>query len=278
MTNRPHAACIIGWPATHSRSPQIHGYWLKQYGIDGAYGRESIAPEAFPAFIADLAAHGYVGANVTMPHKEAALRGSEPDEKAAAIGAVNTLWLDDVRLRGTNTDGDGFIANLDACVPGWDGVLDSAVVIGAGGSARSIVYALLKRPIGRIHVVNRTAERAGTFRDAFGTRVHPAPWDTLLSVLKGTGLIINTAALGNTGNPPLDLDLAGVADNAVVADINYVPLVTMVLAAAQKRGLRTIDGLGMLLHQAVPGFALWFGVRPEVTPELRAFIEADLAT
>jgi shikimate dehydrogenase len=277
MTELSRAACIIGWPATQSRSPQIHGHWLKQYGIDGEYRRESIAPEAFPAFISDLSGHGYVGANATMPHKEAALRGSEPDEKAAAIGAVNTLWIDGGRLRGTNTDGDGFVANLDDCVPGWDRVLDSAMVIGAGGSARSIVYALLKRPIGRIHVVNRTAERAGTFRDAFGTRVHPAPWDTLPSVLNGAGLIINTAALGNKGNPPLDLDLAGVADDAVVADINYVPLLTTVLTAAQKRGLRTVDGLGMLLHQAVPGFALWFGVRPEVTPELRAFIEADLA-
>lgn len=277
MNTSTRAACIIGWPADHSRSPQIHGYWLKQYTIDGAYRRESIPPEAFPAFIADLPSHGYAGANVTMPHKEAALRGSEPDDKAAAIGAVNTLWLDDGKLRGTSTDGDGFIGNLDACVPGWDHALANAVVLGAGGSARSIVHALLERPIERIHVINRTLERAESFRQAFGTRVHTAGWDALPRVFQDAGLVINTAALGNKANPPLELDFGGVADNAVVADINYVPLMTTVLASAQKRRLRTVDGLGMLLHQAVPGFALWFGVRPEVTPELRALIEADLA-
>jgi shikimate dehydrogenase len=276
MNISKRAACIIGWPVEHSRSPRIHGYWLERYGLDGAYRRESIAPEAFPAFISDLAANGYVGANVTMPHKEAALRGSEPDDKAMAIGAVNTLWFEGGTLRGTSTDGDGFVANLDACVPGWDGALDNAVVLGAGGSARSIVYALLERPIERIHVVNRTVERAETFREAFGPRVHAAGWNALPGVLAGAGLLINTTALGNKGNPPLDLDLGGVADDAVVADINYVPLVTTVLATAQKRGLRTVDGLGMLLHQAVPGFARWFGVRPDVTPELRAVIEADL--
>jgi shikimate dehydrogenase len=277
MNERLRAACIIGWPASHSRSPQIHNHWVRQYGLDGEYRRESIAPEAFPAFISDLAGRGYVGGNVTMPHKEVALKVAEPDEKAVAIGAVNTLWLDGGRLRGTNTDGNGFVANLDACVPGWDRALESVVVLGAGGSARSIVYALLERPIGRIHVVNRTLARAESLREAFGARVRAAGWDDLPRVLKGAGLVINTTALGNKGSPPLDIDLGGVAEDAVVADINYVPLITTILAAAQKRGLRTVDGLGMLLHQAVPGFALWFGVRPEVTPELRALIEADLA-
>ena len=187
-----------------------------------------------------------------MPHKEAALRGSEPDDKAAAIGAVNTLWLDGGRLRGTSTDGDGFVADLDASVPGWDRALDNAVVLGAGGSARSIVYALLERPIERIHVINRTVERAESFREAFGTRVHAAGWDALPRVLKGAGLVINTAALGNKGNPPLDLDLRGVADDAVVADINYVPLITT--RSGDRAEARPAHGR-WARHAAAPGCA-----------------------
>jgi shikimate dehydrogenase len=225
--------------------------------------------------VKNLAAHGYVGGNVTLPHKEAALAASRPDDRAKAVGAANTLWLDG-DLLSTNTDVEGFLANLDASAPNWDRGLAMAVVLGAGGAARGIIYGLLERGIERITVVNRTQSRAQALRERFGEHVHPAQWGEVNSVLAGAGLLVNTTPLGMRGQPALDIDLRHLQPSAVVADAVYVPLVTPLLAAARERGLRTADGLGMLLHQAVRGFTLWFGVQPEVTEQLRALIEADL--
>jgi shikimate dehydrogenase len=270
------AACVIGWPAGHSRSPLIHNYWIKQHGIIGEYRREAVPPEEFPAFVANLAANGYVGANVTIPHKETALALSEPDDRAKAVGAANTLWLDNGFLRSTNTDVEGFLENLDASAPGWDRGLNSAVVLGAGGAARAVVFGLQARGVGRICVVNRTLERAQALGARFGKKVEPHNWRALPDLLAGADLLVNTTSLGMTGQPPLEIDLK-LPDTAVIAELVYVPLMTPLLAEAHRRGLRTADGLGMLLHQAVRGFFLWFGVRPQVTEDLRRLVEADLA-
>jgi shikimate dehydrogenase len=270
------AACVIGWPVVHSRSPLIHTYWLEHYGIAGAYRREAVKPEDFAAFVQSLAARGYVGANVTVPHKEAALALSEPDERARAVGAVNTLWLDGGVLRATNTDVEGFLRNLDACAPQWDRSPRKAVVLGAGGAARAVIFGLIERGVERLVVVNRTPGRAELLRRQFGPRVQVAPWDELGRALADATLLVNTTTLGMHGQPDFDIDLAPLPDRAIVADLVYAPVVTPLLAAAMARGLRTADGLGMLLHQAVRGFALWFGTTPEVTGELRALVEADL--
>ena len=267
--------CIIAWPAGHSRSPLIHNYWIKQHKLDAEYLREAVPPEKLAEFIKSMRANGYVGANVTLPHKEAVLKLSEPDERARAVGAANALWFDDDRLRSTNTDVEGFLANLEAATPCWDRGLSTAVVLGAGGGARAVVFALLAREVGRIYVINRTAERAKALRKKFGARVQVSGWEETTGLLGGAGLLVNTTTLGMVGQPPLEFNLR-CPPSLVVADLVYAPLVTGLLASARARGLRTADGLGMLLHQAVRGFELWFGIRPEVTPELRALIEADL--
>jgi|SRR5690348_9628002 len=270
------AACIIGWPAGHSRSPAIHNYWISRYGIAGEYRREAVPPSEFAAFLGQLAEHGYVGANVTIPHKEAAIALSEPDARARAVGAANTLWLEGGVLRSTNTDVEGFIANLDACASGWDRGLDEVLVLGAGGAARAVVFGLLERGVGRVHVVNRTFERAEAFAQRFGSRVKPLGWHDMIPLFRRAGLLVNTTSLGMEGQPALDFDTDRLSEDVVVADIVYAPLETALLAAARRRGLRTADGLGMLLHQAVRGFSLWFGVHPEVTGELRQLVEANL--
>jgi len=276
MSKSARAACVVGWPVRHSRSPLIHGHWIKQYNLDAAYRREEIAPEAFADFIIRLAERGYVGANITIPHKEGALAMSEPDDRARAVGAANTLWYDSGRLLSTNTDVEGFTANLDACVPDWDKCAGDAVVLGAGGSARAVVYGLIERGIAKINVVNRTPERAAVLQARFGQAIQPANEAALPHLLARAALVVNTTSLGMTGQPPLAIDLAPLPRHAVVADLVYAPLETPLLAAARARGLATADGLGMLLHQAVRGFQLWFGVRPEVTPQLHALVETDL--
>ena len=272
---KPLAACLIGWPAAHSRSPLIHHYWLRTLGIEGGYNIEAVPPEGFAEFVLHLSTHGFVGANVTIPHKERALALSEPDQRAKAVGAANTLYYDGDQLRSTNTDIEGFIDNLDACAPGWD-VATDALVLGAGGSSRAVVFGLLERGIARVHLVNRTLERAQALADQFGAKVLPAAWDQIGDVLPRAGLLVNTTSLGMHGQPALEIDAGLLPAHAVVAELVYVPLETPLLAAARARGLKTADGLGMLLHQAVRGFELWFGQRPEVTPELRALVEADL--
>jgi len=271
-------AAVIGHPVAHSRSPLIHGYWLRQHGIDGEYGLRDVAPEAIEGFLADFAASGLVGANVTVPHKEAAFRAAtDRDPVAQALGAVNTLWLEEDRLHGANTDVHGFLANLDAAEPDWARALGEAVVLGAGGAARAVVYGLVSRGLDRVVVANRTRARAEALRDQFGPAVLPVDWRDLAGRLNGCRLLVNTTSLGMKGQPPLDIDLAALSPDALVTDIVYVPLETPLLKAAKARGLATVDGLGMLLHQAVPGFERWFGVRPQVTPELRALVLADLA-
>jgi shikimate dehydrogenase len=269
------AACVIAWPAGHSRSPLIHNYWIKQHGIDAEYRREAVPPEQFTEFVTHLRERGYIGANVTIPHKQSALAVAEPDERARAVGAANTLWYDGDTLRSTNTDVEGFLANLDTATPGWDRGLETAAVLGAGGGARAVVFALTQRNVARIYVINRSLERAQALQKQFGAAVHVAGWDETTGLLGGAGLLVNTTTLGMVGQPPLEINLRCPA-SLVVADLVYDPLVTGLLATARERGLRTADGLGMLLHQAVRGFELWFGVRPEVTPELRALVEADL--
>jgi len=275
MTKEQKAVCVIAWPAGHSRSPLIHNYWIEQHKLDAEYRREAVPPEKFTEFIENLRSNGYIGANITVPHKEAALKLSEPDDRARAVGAANTLWYDDSRLRSTNTDVEGFLANLDSATPGWDRGLSTAVVLGAGGGARAVIFAILAREVGRIYVINRTVARANALRKQFGARVQVAGWEETTGLLGGAGLLVNTTTLGMVGQPPLEFNLRCPA-SLVVADLVYDPLVTRLLASARARGLRTADGLGMLLHQAVRGFQLWFGVRPEVTPELRSLVEADL--
>jgi len=271
------AACVIGWPVEHSRSPLIHNHWIGELGLNAAYRREAMPTERFVDFVQRLSEHGYVGANVTLPHKEAALRLSEADARAQAVGAANTLWLDNGMLHATNTDVEGFIANLEATAPGWDRGLDTALVLGAGGAARAIVFALIERGIARICVVNRNFERAEALRRQFGdNRVDPHPFEHASALLGDTGLLVNATTLGMAGQPPLDLALDRLPETAVVADIVYSPLETALIRSARRRGLRAVDGLGMLLHQAVGGFARWFGVRPQVTEGLRALVEADL--
>lgn len=276
MNDNIRAACVIGWPVAHSRSPLIHNYWIKLHKLDAEYRREALEPSQVADFLTNLAARGYTGCNVTLPHKEAALALSEPDDRARAVGAANTLWLADGRLKSTNTDVEGFTNNLDAALPNWDRSLSEAVVLGAGGSARAVVYGLIERGCTRIHVVNRTFDRAQALRERFGEAVQPANWSALPHLLTRARLLVNTTLLGMTGQPTLDADLAPLPSDAVVADLVYAPLETGLIAAARARGLATADGLGMLLHQAVRGFSLWFGVRPEVTGELRALVEADL--
>lgn len=274
MSVKP-AACLIGWPAAHSRSPLIHKYWLKSFGIDGDYRIEAVEPAAFAAFIGSLAARGYKGANVTIPHKEQALALSVPDARARMVGAANTLYFDGGELRSTNTDVEGFISNLDASAPHWDASED-VLVLGAGGSARAVIFGLIERGIRRVHLVNRTASRTQLLAEQFGAQVQPLAWDAIDSVLPRAGLLVNTTSLGMKGQPPLAVDVRLLPATAAVADLVYVPLETELLKAAQARGLKTADGLGMLLHQAVRGFELWFGKRPVVTPDLRALVEADL--
>jgi shikimate dehydrogenase len=272
------AACVIGWPVEHSRSPAIHRFWLKRYGIDGAYEKEAVAPEELAAFLGSLEARGYAGANVTLPHKEEALRlAAFADEAARAIGAANTLWLDgEGTLHASNSDAYGFTTNLSAEAPQWNKGRRPVLVLGAGGAARAILHGLIARGASRILLANRTRDRAETLADAFGPTVDVIDWKDRNRALAGCGLLVNATSLGMTGKGRLDINLEALPSDAVVADIVYSPLETELHAAARVRGNRVVDGLGMLLHQAVPGFERWFGVRPEVTAELKAHVAATL--
>ena len=271
-------ACVIGWPVAHSRSPVIHRYWLKLYGLDGAYEMEAVRPEEIEDFLHSLGQWGYKGANVTLPHKEAALAAADrPDEAATAIGAANTLWLDAKGLlHASNTDAYGFMTHLAAEAPDWNKGSRPVMVLGAGGAARAILHGLLEAGSVKILLANRTGGRAEALAQGFGSRVSVVPWEDRNRALAGCGLLVNATSLGMTGKPPLDLDLSALPKDATVADIVYSPLETPLLAAAKARGNRIVDGLGTLLHQAAPGFERWFGVRPEVTPELRAYVAAHL--
>lgn len=270
-------AFVVGHPIAHSRSPLIHGHWLAEHGIAGSYERLDVAPAEFPAFLRGLPDSGFAGGNVTIPHKEAAFALADAlTPRAKAIGAVNTLVVEGGRIRGDNTDAPGFCAHLDHSLGRDWPERGEAVILGAGGAARAIVVGLAERGVARIRVANRTRARAEAVAALAPGIAEALEWDALPAALEGAGLLVNTTSLGMKGQPPLDLDLAPLPAGAAVADIVYAPLETHLLAAARARGLAVVDGLGMLLHQAVPGFSAWFGVRPEVTPALRDRIVADL--
>jgi len=266
-------AFVLGHPVAHSRSPMLHGYWLRKLGIEGSYERVDVPPERLAGFFRTFTAQGYAGGNVTVPHKVASMPFiARLEDEARVIGAVNTIWVENGALVGGNTDAAGFMAHLDEAAPGWDG---PALVLGAGGAARAAIHGLRERRV-PVHVANRTAAHAASLADRFGSGVKAHPWEALPSLLEEAGLLVNTTSLGMRGNPALAIDLARLPRWAVVYDIVYVPLETDLLRDARARGHRVVDGLGMLLHQAVPGFARWFGVTPRVTPELRALLEADI--
>lgn len=273
LSAKARLAGVLGWPVGHSRSPRLHGYWLEHHGIDGAYLPLPVRPERFKPAVRALLDLGFRGANVTVPHKEAA--GSLCDSvtaRARAIGAVNTLVFEDGRILGDNTDGVGFLRNLRAGAPDWRPADGPAVVLGAGGAARAVLVALRDAGVPEIRLANRTRATAEALAAELGERLRPLDWAARETALEGARLLVNTTSLGMAGQPPLELSLERLPPTAAVTDLVYAPLTTPLLAAAAARGNRTVDGLGMLLHQAVPGFAAWFGVEPEVTPALRDFV------
>jgi shikimate dehydrogenase len=269
-------ACIMGHPVAHSRSPMLHGYWLRTLGIDGGYEFADVAPENFETFFRGLRHNGYVGGNITIPHKEAAFRLVDRREPAAdAIGAVNCVWYEGDALIGGNTDWLGIVGSLDDIYPGWDASGGRVVVLGAGGSARASVYAFRERKFS-VALVNRTIARAEKLAAEFGPQVSVHDWEALPRLLGDADVLINNTSLGQQKFPSLPIDLAPLKRSAIVYDAVYVPLETDLLKAAKRAGHRTVGGLSMLLYQAVPSFAHWFGVTPKVTAEQRAILEADI--
>jgi shikimate dehydrogenase len=282
ITGAAQLAGIMGWPVAHSRSPVLHGFWLAETGIDGAYVPLPVRPGDLEAALRALPLLGFRGCNLTIPHKQAALRIADRiDPLAKRIGAVNTIVVaENGALEANNTDIFGFGENLRERAPEWRPERGAAVVLGAGGSARAVVAALAEAGISEVRLVNRTRSRAEAVAADLATgvtRVTVHPWQTASDVLDGAGLLVNTTSLGMVGEPPLDLDLSPLPHAAPVVDIVYVPLETPLLAAARRRGHPVVDGLGMLLHQGRPGFEAWFGAAVRVTPQLRAVILKTLA-
>lgn len=276
LTGRSRVAGVLGWPVAHSRSPRLHGFWLERHGIDGVYVPLPVKPEDFAGAVRALPRLGLMGANVTVPHKETAVPiCDEIEPHARKLGAVNTLLFRDGAIVGSNTDGIGFLNNLRQGAPDWAPAAAPAVVLGAGGAARAVVLALLDAGVPAVRLVNRTVAKADAIAAQLGGPITAHPWGTWDAVLPEAGLLVNTTSLGMEGQPPLQIDLDPLPVPALVNDIVYQPLQTPLLAAAQARGNPTVDGIGMLLHQAVPGFEAWFGVRPEVSDELRAFVLRD---
>lgn len=275
-------ALVIGFPVSQARSPLLHSFWLKEYGIAGEYGREEVPPENVATFLQSLPARGFAGCNVTIPNKEAAFRAcTHTTPRASALEAVNTIWFENGEIWGDNTDGVGFVAHLDAVHPGWEQANSRILLLGAGGGARGLAMPLLERKPRRLAFCNRSSDRARKLvadlkKVAPDAPVEIVPWAAKDTALAEFDLLINTTSLGMQGKEPLKLDLSALPAHAIVADIVYVPLETPLLAAAKARGLKTLDGLGMLLHQAVPGFEKWFGRKPEVTEALHAHIVAHL--
>ena len=271
-------AAVIGWPVGHSLSPRLHGYWLREYGIDGAYIPLAVKPETFVAVTAVLPGMGFAGWNVTLPHKEAALATlTEVDDNAARVGAVNTVVVgDNDATRGSNTDGFGFLQNLQAEAPDWVPTANSAVVVGAGGAARSVAWALADAGVPELRILNRTVHRAGALAAAIGGPATAVAWDDRAKALGGAGILVNATSLGMTGQPRLELPLDALPGDAVVNDLVYAPGMTGLVKEAQARGNPIVGGIGMLLHQARRGFAAWFGTEPDVTIGLRDFVAAGL--
>jgi shikimate dehydrogenase len=283
LTGKARVAGIVGWPVAHSRSPRLHGFWLEKYGIDGAYVPLAVEPRDAREALAALPRLGFVGANVTVPHKEIAFSvAGTCDDAATMIGAVNTLICEeDGQLFGTNTDAQGFVSNLQKQAPSWRPDNGPAVVLGAGGSARAVIYGLANAGVRNIRIVNRTKGRADQLVADFSRYLTPRfsvfDWPNRSAAMAGAALLVNTTTLGMKGAPKLELDLAPLLPAAVVADIIYVPLETELLRQARYTGRLAVDGLGMLIEQARPGFKAWFGVDPQPSPELRAALTADLA-
>lgn len=272
----PPRAFVVGWPIAHSRSPLIHGFWLKRYGIEGTYVAEAVPPDAVDAFFHRFGERGYVGGNVTLPHKEAAFRSAtESTEVARRLQAANTLWLEDGKRHADNTDVHAFAANLDERAPEWRNG-KSALVIGAGGASRAVLLALIDAGFEKIALLNRTPARAEELTRHFGRPVEAGGLDHLADALAEADLIVNATSAGLHDEAGLVVPWHAARKSAVATDLVYVPLVTPFLAGAHEQCLTVVDGLGMLLHQAVPGFELWFGVRPTVDDELRALVVADL--
>ena len=271
-------AGVIGWPVAHSRSPRLHGYWLERYNIAGAYLAMPVGPDRVADALQGLAALGFAGCNVTIPHKLAALKlVDHVDPVAKRIGAVNTIVVGkDGKLSGSNTDAFGFIESLREIRRDWRADAAPLVVFGAGGAARAIIVALADAGAREIRLLNRTSERAQELATSIGGAVKVSPWNDRAEALQGAALVVNATNQGMSGQPALDLKLDALPKPALVCDIVYNPLETPLLAAARKRGNAVVDGLGMLLHQARPGFQAWFGIAPEVTPDLRKAIEATL--
>jgi shikimate dehydrogenase len=270
-------ALVLGFPVRHSRSPLIHGYWLRTHGLAGSYGKAEVRPEDFAAFVRGMPAAGLVGANCTIPHKAALFAlADESGPTARALGAANTLWFEGGRLVADNTDVFGYLASLDNEAAGWARPGGRALVLGAGGAARGIVHGLMARGFADIAIANRSAERADEVARHFGTAARVTSFPPPPDEIAAADLLVNTTSLGMAGQPPLALDFSPLRRDAVVSDIVYVPLETQLVVQARAMGCRTVPGLGMLLHQAVPGFERWFGVRPTVTPELRRLVEADV--
>ena len=270
-------ACVIGWPISHSRSPLIHGYWLAQHKIEGSYTRQPVEPEKVASFLSALVANGYAGCNVTLPHKERVFDlVTRADEATERLGAVNTVFVRDGYILGTNTDGEGFINSLKSSNPGLSLANTRSVVLGAGGAALAIVSALLLQGVEEVAVVNRSIEKVMFLRDRFGGKVKPLPWSARTDILADCQLLVNTTSLGMKGQPDLDIDLSRLDPKSIVTDIVYTPLRTKLLVNAASRGNPVVEGLGMLLHQAVRGFELWFGIRPEVTLDLHDLVARDI--
>jgi shikimate dehydrogenase len=271
-------AGIMGWPVAHSRSPMLHSHWIGQHGLNGAYVLLPVNPAHLPSAIQGLAALGFAGCNVTIPHKVAAMAlVDHVDPVARKIGAINTIVVEsDGSLSGTNNDGRGYIQSLLDAQPDWKADAGPVTVLGAGGGARAVIVSLAERGAREIRVCNRSFDKALALAHAFGDPVRAVPWQQREEVLSDVALLVNTTNQGMTGQPALDLTLARLPVHALVSDLVYVPLETPLLAAARQRGNRTVGGLGMLLNQARPAFNAWFGVAPEVTPALRRMVEASL--
>lgn len=270
-------SCVIGWPIKHSRSPLIHGYWLRSLEIEGAYTKEEVAPDELEHFLNSLQKNGYSGCNVTVPHKERALQIVHlKDEAASHIGAVNTIWIEQNKLCATNTDAYGFLTYLDKKAPTWRNKDAPVGILGAGGAARAIVYAFLKTGVENIRIFNRSLSRSEELASYFGSSVKAFPWEKRNKDSLQCGVLVNATSLGMQGQGDLEINFSLFTSDLVVCDIVYVPLETLFLKSAKDHGLVTVDGLGMLLHQAVPGFEKWFGVRPQVNDELYNHIVDDI--
>jgi len=277
----PHA-CVIGWPIGHSRSPMIHRWWLKQHGLAGGYDKLAVPPGELEEFLLTLEERGLAGCNVTIPHKERAFEIVTRANPAGVgpmgrrLRAVNTVWLEDGRLHADNTDVHGFMANFRQRLPGWRADGQRVAVLGAGGAARAVVAGFVDAGVGEVTLFNRTLAKAEALAAEMEGPVVARPLDALPGALPAMDVLVNATSLGMHGQPPLEIDLSQLPEHAAVADIVYTPLETQLLRQARERGLKAVEGLGMLLHQAAPGFEKWFGPRPRVTDELRRLVAADI--